>query len=245
MKNILKIITLFLFLISSQINAQKIPITSVSKEAVKLYKKGWLLENKLEIAVAEEAYNGAIVLDSTFALAHLRLGMLRDNYDFRRAKLKEAMKSISQVSKGEQLWIKARNAFYGSGNTGDKEYNLFKELVELYPNDEKANYFFGFVNIHHGKHDNKTAIKFYKKAIALNPDYVIPYNELAYAYAGINDFENAKEFAQTSITSLPTSVNPLDTYAEILMRNGEYKKSIKAYNKVLKLMGSFLGQLWE
>ena len=49
----------------------------------------------------------------------------------------------------------------------------------------------------------------YKKAIEINPEYLIPYNELAYAYMEIEDYENAIETAKKYTELLPNSVNPM------------------------------------
>ncbi len=238
MKN--KLIFLLVVVLSwSSLNAQKIPITTKSKEALTFYKKGWQHEDRLNLDEAEKMYSRAVSMDSAFALAYLRLAMVKDNYEVRRTQLKQAVKYIDQVTEGEKLWIKGRVDFYASGYDGSKEYGYFKKLAKLYPNDEMANYLFAFVNLHHGKKDTELAIHHFKKAIKLNPDFSKPYNELAYAYLENKDYDNAKRTVRNYIALLPNAVNPLDTYAEIFMRSGEYKKSIKNYKKVLKIDSQF------
>ncbi|WP_298899107.1 tetratricopeptide repeat protein [uncultured Psychroserpens sp.] len=217
----------------------KIPITSNSTEAIRHYNQARTFENELNLDQAETLYQNALQLDSTFAMAHFRLAMLRDNYDYRREKLNDALKYIDLISEGEQLLIKGRVDFYSLGYDGSKEYGYFKELVALYPEDEEANYLFGFVNVHHGGHNPKLAIKHFKKAIDINSQYTAAYNELTYAYMDIKDYEKAKDIAKVYIELLPNSVNPLDTYAEIFMRNGEYQKSIEYYNNVLEIDTKF------
>lgn len=212
----------------------KIPVTSKSKEALEFYKKGFELENKLETDIAETAYKEAIKLDSTFALAYIRLGMLRDNYDARRNYIAEAMKYLDKVSDGERLWILGRNAFYGIGKDED-EHGFFEKLVKLYPEDEQANYIYGYLNHHHGVKDLQKAIFHLEKSIKINPKYALPYNDLAYTYMEKNDFENAERIIQSYIKLLPEQANPYDTYAEMLMRTGQYIKSIEMYEKVLSI----------
>lgn len=225
----------FVLCFFSNLNAQKIPITTSSKEALSFYKNGWQLENQLRLDEAENMYHKAIDIDSAFALAYLRLAMVKDNYDTRRKYLKQALNLINNVTEPERLWIMARVDFYSTGYDGTKEYGYFKDLLQLYPNDEIANYLFAFVNLHHGVTKPELAIAHYKKAIEINPDFIQPYNELAYAYMENKNFKNAKEITKKYIKLLPNSVNPLDTYAEIFMRSGDYKKSIKYYKKVLKI----------
>lgn len=217
---------------------QKIPITSKSDEAIELYKKGWDLNDAFNKEQAETAFNEALKLDPEFALAYLSLAMLRDNYDVRRKYVAQAMKHLDKVSEGERLWILARNAFYGTGPDGE-EFQNFEKLVRLFPNDEKANYFFGFVNFKHGKREYRTAILHLKKAIELNPNFIAPYNELAYALMESKDFKNAEIYIKKYIRLLPKSPNPYDTYAEMLMQSGRFRESITMYDKVLSINSKY------
>jgi tetratricopeptide (TPR) repeat protein len=238
MKKIVITLSALLFIITS-INSQNIPITTKSKEALDFYKKGWQLEDKLELDEAEKMYQEAVNIDNTFALAYLRLAMVKDNYDVRKQQLIEAEKHLEHVSEAEKLWIKGRRDFYATGYDGSKEYGYFKQLVELYPNDEMANYLFAYVNLNHGVLKPDLAIHHFERAIKINSNFIRPYNELIYTYLEKKDFKNAKKITEKYIKLLPSSVNPLDTYAEIFMRSGEYKKSINIYNKVLKIDPQF------
>ncbi|TXN37357.1 hypothetical protein FVB32_03465 [Flagellimonas hymeniacidonis] len=143
MKN--KLIFLLVVVLSwSSLNAQKIPITTKSKEALTFYKKGWQHEDRLNLDEVEKMYSRAVSMDSAFALAYLRLAMVKDNYEVRRTQLKQAVKYIDQVTEAEKLWIKGRVDFYASGYDGSKEYGYFKKLAKLYPNDEMAGYYFKY-----------------------------------------------------------------------------------------------------
>lgn len=220
-------------------SAQKIPTTSNSKEAISYYIKAQEFENFLELNQAESLYNKAIMLDSSFAIAHLRLGMLRNNYDYRSKKLNDALKYIDIVSEGEKLLLMARIDVYSNNYDGTKEFEFTKQLVEMYPQDEEANYLFGLVNLHHGRSNPNISIKYFEKALALKSNYTLVQSELINAYATINDYEKAKEIAQKLIELLPNSVEPLNTYAEIFMRSGNYVESIKQYDKVLEMNNTF------
>jgi len=234
--NFLPVILLIFGICSPLANAadDKIPVTSSSAVAVDHYEKATSLSDRDEIDRAESELKKALALDPDFALAHLALGMLRDNYDERRNRIAMAMKQIDKVSEGERLWIKARNAFYGTGED-QEEYPAFEALVKLHPNDEKANYFFGFVNFRHGRVDYDTATKHFKRAIEINPNYIAPHNEIAYAFMESGKFNQAEVFIKKYISLLPTSPNAYDTYADMLMRSGRHSESIRMYDKVLSM----------
>lgn len=209
-----------------------IPITTTSDAARDKYLKAIGLENKESIDLAEQAFQEAIQLDSTFALACLKLAMLKDDFDTRKRLIAQAMRHKDKVSKGEQLWILARNDFYGTRG-GRTELELFKDLVELHPDDPYANYLYGFVNHHHGNKEVEKAIQYLEKATELKPDFAKAQNELAYTYLEKGDFAKAREAAARYVALLPDLINPYDTYAEILMREGDYTASIDAYQKIL------------
>ncbi|MFD1163034.1 tetratricopeptide repeat protein [Hwangdonia seohaensis] len=212
----------------------KIPITTQSNEAKTMFLHAVEFEGLLKTDEAEKQYENAIKLDSTFALAHIRLAMLKDDFAKRRLHIKQAMQHLDKLSEGEKLWILARNNFYGTQD-GKSEYDCFKTVVKLFPKDENANYMFGFVNLHHGVNQPDSAIHYYKKALKINPKVSRHYNELAYAYMAKQDFKNAEKVIQDYIAFLPNHVNPRDTYAELLMRDHRYKESIEAYKSVLKI----------
>ncbi len=212
----------------------KIPITTTSNEAKDYFLLALQYENKRENEKALEYVNKALDLDSTFAMAYMKKAILSGNFDLAKQQLGKAMEYVDGVSPGERLWIKGRNDFYGNGEEFN-EYEHFKQLVENYPEDENANYLFGLINFSHGNHEMEKAIGHLKKAIELNPNFTNAYNELAYAYLEISDFENARQAALKNTLLLPDKPNSYDTLAEILMREGNYAESIDSYRKVLDL----------
>ena len=228
------ILCLLISLSACTVENKNIPITTSSSEARKHYIKAAELEGFLKKDEAEGLYKKALELDSTFAMAHIKLGMLRDDFDKRRLHVQKAMQYIDKLTEAEKLWVQGRNNFYGTQD-GTSEYESFQELVKHYPEDENANYMFGFVNVHHGKSQPDSAIHYFKKAIKINPKIARQYSELAYAYMAKQDFENAENTIKDYISLLPTHENPRDTYAEMLMRDHRYEESITAYDEVLKI----------
>lgn len=238
------ILTVSLILFSCMQNSKsggeklKIPITTISNKAKDYFLLALQHENKRENEKALDYINQALKLDSTFAMAYMKKAILSGDFDLAKQHLRKAMEYVDEVSLGERLWIKGRNDFYGNGEDFN-EYEHFKELVENYPEDENANYLFGLINFSHGNHEMEKAIGHLKKAIELNPNFTNAYNELAYAYLEISDFENARQAALKNTLLLPNKPNSYDTLAEILMREGDYAESIDSYQKVLDLDSTY------
>ena len=204
------------------LSAQELEITTDSNEARRYYERAWASEKKMNLENAEFNYKEAIKLDSTFSLAYLRLAMLRDNFDTRRFYLKKAMKYSNRLSESEKLLIRGRNAFYGNAKE-EEEFKSFKRLYELNPLNAEANYLYGYVHIHHGKSEPNVAIKLFRKAIDIDSEFLKAYNDLIYAYMDVQNYKEAKVIAEKFIEKLPDAIEPLDSYADLLMRSGHYE----------------------
>lgn len=211
-----------------------IPVTSSSVKAKSFFYQAFEAEDMGELEKASGLYQKAISLDSNFALAYMGLAMVQPELATRRKYMAKSVEKMSFGSASEKYWILARNAFYGVGRDID-EYVNFEKLLALHPNDPVAHYYFGFVHHNHGRKDYAKAIEHYENAIKLNPKYISPYIELAYAYMGVKDYKNAERILRTLIQLQPNKSGPVDSYAELLLRTGRYKESMEWYDKALKI----------
>jgi tetratricopeptide (TPR) repeat protein len=211
-----------------------IPITTSSIEAKDLYLKGFKLEDNGELASAKDYYKKAIEKDTSFALAYMAIALLQTEYAERKKLMAKAVSLINNVSEGERLWIAGRNAFYGDGKR-EEELSFFEKLSALYPEDPVAQYLVGYMNHHHGRNDIQKAIKHLEKAIKIDPLFITAYNDLGNAYMEAKDFKNAERIFIHYIKLQPDKAKPVEKYAEMLMRKGEYNRSIIMYRKALVL----------
>ena len=220
---------------NDQQGIQQVPITTTSEEAKSHYLKARFFQNMRQLDSAENELSAALKKDSTFAMAYMMKGMIAEDFRDRRHYIAQAMKYVPNATKGEQLWIKARNAYYGTQEGDTTEFEYFRQLVNLYPEDYFANYLFGFVNHHHGTSEIDTAIRYLNKAISIKEDFTLAIEDLAYAYMEKGNFIDAEKYASANIALLPGLAEPLNTHAEILMRMGKHRESIEVYRKVLDL----------
>src|SRR5688572_26065935 len=116
--------------------AGKLPITTSSEDARKLYLQGRDLLEKLRGTDARRLFEQAVAKDPDFALAHVGLantsGTTKEFIDATT----RAGALATKVSEGERHLILALEA----GLKGDPKGNLahLTELVRLLPNDERA-----------------------------------------------------------------------------------------------------------
>lgn len=228
---------------------EKIPLTTSSEEAKKLFEEGRDDVYSHNEAQAIEKLKAAIEKDPEFALAHLYLARAYDNIN----DLPEATRHLEkakEIAKGETLSKGELNLIqaYDYSRLGEisLQKTLLSELVGLYPSDAYAVYELGRYYDDFGERTLKTAAAKYEEAIKLNENLAAAYNSVAYVYAELGDFEKAEARIKKYAELLPKNPNAFDSEGEILLWAGKYDASIEAYGKALalddKFYYSYLGQ---
>jgi tetratricopeptide (TPR) repeat protein len=216
--------------------SDKVPITTASEEARKFYVDGRDLLERLRATDGRKLFEQAVAKDPNFALGYVGLANTAGtNREFVDAVTKAAALA-SNVSEGERHQIQALEA----GLKGDPSGNLthLKELVRLFPNDERAHTQLGV--LYFGRQDYSSAIAEFEKAISINSRFSPPYNQLGYAYRFIERFNDAETAFKKYTELIPDDPNPYDSYAELLMKVGRFDESIKAYEKALSIDPNFV-----
>ena len=214
----------------------KMPITTASEEARKLYIDGRDLLERLRGTDGRRLFEQAVAKDPNFALAYVGLANTSGtNREFVEATTKAAA-LVEKVSEGERHQILALE----SGLRGDPAGNLMhlKALVGLFPNDERAHTLLGV--LYFGRQDYQNAIAEFEKATSINPKFSPPYNQLGYAYKFTDRFNDAETAFKKYTDLIPDDPNPHDSYAELLMKIGRFDESIKEYEKALAIDPNFV-----
>lgn len=216
--------------------SDKMPITTASPEARQLYIDGRDMLERLRGTDGRRLFEQAIAKDQNFALAYVGLANTSGtNREFVDAVTK-AVALADKVSEGERHQILALEA----GLKGDPAGNLahLKQLVGLFPNDERAHTQLGV--LYFGRQDYPNAIAEFEKATSINPKFSPPYNQLGYAYKFLEKFGEAEATFKKYTELIPDDPNPYDSYAELLMKMGRFDESIKAYEKALSIDSNFI-----
>lgn len=224
------------FYAQAPVGGDKVPITTASADAKKLYLDGRDLLERLRATDARRLFEQAVGKDPNFALGYVGLANTAGtNREFVDAVTKAAALA-DKVSEGERHQILALEA----GLKGDATGNLthLKELAHLFPNDERVHTQLGV--LYFGRQDYPNAIAEFVKATSINPRYSPPYNQLGYAYRFTEKFSDAETTFKKYIELIPDDPNPYDSYAELLMKMGRFDESIKAYEKALSIDPNFV-----
>jgi tetratricopeptide (TPR) repeat protein len=214
----------------------KIPVTSSSEEAKKEFILGRDLAEKLLIQDSIQHYDKAIALDSGFAAAELNRATSSPTAKEFFEHLNRAVSLSEKASAGERLQILAAEA--GANGSVAKQKEYLDQLVEQYPNDERAHFALG--GYYFGQQDYPNAIEHYQKATTLNPNYSTAFNILGYAYRQAGDYSNAESAFKKYIVLIPNDPNPYDSYAELLLKMGRFSESIVQYQKAVTIDRNFV-----
>jgi len=216
--------------------ADKIPVTTESKEALSQFIEGRVLFDNLRATDALPYFQGAVEKDPNFALAHLYVAQAAPTANEFFAALTKAEESARHASKGEQLEIRAFKAgSYGDPTTALK---LYRELVDAFPGDERAQTLLG--TSYFAQQDYARSAEHLKKATELAPEYGPAYNLLGYTYRAMEKYDDAERIFKKYTELLPTDPNPFDSYAELLLKTGRFDESKAQYEKALSVNPQFV-----
>ena len=213
----------------------KMPITTTSKAALKEYLIGRDLVEKLRGGEARSHFQRAVGLDPKFALAYLGVFGTTDGATERFAIFRKAMELADGVSEAEANMIRAIDAAVNS--RPDEQRRLFEANATAYPDDERAHNMLG--NFYFGTQDWEAAIGEYTRALAIDPSFSPPYNQLGYALRFLNRDAEAEAAFTTYTELLPGEPNPYDSRAELLLHLGRYREAIEGYKAALDLNPNF------
>ncbi len=231
----LYVILLFLPVLFLTCENDTVPITTNSEQALQDFLKGRDFIEKVSMQDAKEHLERAVKQDSNFAMAYLYLYFTETNVTERYALIEKAKSLSDDMSKGERLCILAFEA--GAYGYSKKQEGYFQELVEVYPNDERA--LIHLANFYFGQREYDKAIVYYKRTVQLNPNFSVPYNQMGYLYRYQQNYPAAEESFKKYIKLIPDDPNPYDSYAELLLKMGEYEVSIETYEKALEIDPDF------
>jgi len=221
-----------------EIDHEVAEMTTHSPEAFRYYLEGVELFRRHIWIEAEKALLKAIEIDSTFAMAHSRLGVIHYWYNNPEAKYHSAnaMKYADHASQKERYFINSYDARINRDLP--RSIETLQEIIEHYPEDKNAYLSLGLLKKHETR-EVEEALTYFKQAVELDPLYREAMNQLAYTYNELGRFEDAIEAINKYIEIAPDEPNPYDSKGEILAMNGRLDEAIASHVKAIELKPDF------
>ncbi|MDD3732686.1 MAG: tetratricopeptide repeat protein, partial [candidate division Zixibacteria bacterium] len=213
-------------------------ITTHSKEAYRYYLDGLDYKYKWYLDEAEQCFRQAVNLDSTFAMCYYYLstyGTISEQLKM----IKTAAQYLGQVTRKEGYYINSR-LHWLLGDTLEA-INQLVSITENYPQEKEAYYQLSIYKYARGlfSESNENA----GKAIQIDPFYKVAYNQLAYGYLKLNDYDSALNTIDKYIALAPEEANPYDSKAEIYLHMRKPLEAVEAYEKAVELKPDFYNSL--
>jgi len=220
---------------SPAVEHDRLPVTTTSPEAAKLFEEGLHLRYDYHVEKALVKWREAAVKDPNFAQAWIyivRMGI--DPAEVKQA-AEKARISSANVTPGEKLLVK------WVVSTNDGHYLVaiaaMNDLMAMYPRDSQLNFEAGLWLQSQG--DFEGAIRFTKRALEIDPKFAGALNTMGYDLAYMHQYDQAVPYLKRYIEAEPTDANPHDSLAEILQKAGRLQESLAEYREALKLDSNF------
>ncbi|MBN1986223.1 MAG: tetratricopeptide repeat protein [Prolixibacteraceae bacterium] len=209
---------------------EKIPVTSSSEKAVKLYHQAWSVMENAEIAKAHQLLEDALKEDPEFFMGHFMLAfnnLYFGNLDVFKAHTEKALNSKAALSKGEMLLKTALRRM--NENPKADVTDVGENLVEIYPTDEVA--YFMLASFQGFAKDLEGTVATYNKLLEITDNPAPVYNMLGYTYLRMNDFEAAEKAFDKYIELVPNHPNPYDSKGDYFMAVKDYTNAYQSFMK--------------
>jgi tetratricopeptide (TPR) repeat protein len=221
---------------------KKIPVTTDSELARKLYFEADALFEKVYISEAVAQLEEALAVDPDFFMAAYGLAtyymFLEDNSDFLKYAA-QAIRSDITLSKGENLLKGALQKLMVDQNADVTE--LGRELVKFYPDDPYA--YFHFTFFQQITEDYQGQVENLLKAAEIKEDPANVLNTLGYTYMAMEQFKEAAEVFDRYIELKPDEPNPYDSKGDYYMAVEEYGKAYDSFMKAVDIDSTWTGSL--
>ncbi len=217
------------------VNPDRLPITTSSPEAARLFDEGVHLSYDVRTEQALAKWREATRKDPNFARAWAYIVFASsDPVEAKRAAVKARLASRN-ATLGEKLLVKWMVAT-DEGHFVDA-IAAMNDLLAMYPRDIELNY--EAEDWLYSQREYEAAVKFAKRALEVDPNFAGALNILGYNLAGMHQYEQAIPYLKRYVELEPNDANPRDSLAEILQKAGRLEESMAEYREALKLDPKF------
>jgi tetratricopeptide (TPR) repeat protein len=236
----LRILIPALFAFSMLAVAHDVPtgmhISTKSSQAHVAFEKGMAKMEMLHIEDGLQSFRDAVKADPQFALGHIVLMFFSQDPTEQVAERDKALATRAAANNEEGLvidWL---------ANASQAHYipaiQAMNEALDKYPRDKHLHWLAGWwLLVDHNQ--SQRAVVLFEKVMQIDPKFADAYNEAAYCYARMGNFDKAFAHIKHYTELVPNEPNPQDTFAEISRMAGRFEDALTHYRMSLKIDPSF------
>jgi serine/threonine protein kinase/tetratricopeptide (TPR) repeat protein len=174
-------------------------VTTTNIEAYQHYFKGEELLDKIKLAEAVEEFRKAIALDSTFGLAHYRLGyalhLMGGRNQEAKASLQTAVDLIDRIPEKEQYLARAQYAHIGhSEKEMEDGLAIVREMEKIYSHDKEMLFFIGDYSYHNRHY--AASLEYLERVLTIDPQFRRALIHLILLFRDTGNYERMLAIAQ-------------------------------------------------
>lgn len=220
---------------SPAVNPNRLPITTSSPEAARLFEEGLQFRYDYHNEQAMEKWREATRKDPKFVQAWAYIVLRAPDPLEAKQAAEKALLAPENVTPGEKLLVK----WMVSTNEGHFLDGIaaMNDLLAMYPRDARLHFEAGLWL--QSQDDNEAAEKLTKRALEVDPNFAGALNTLGYDLANMHEYDQAILYLKRYVHVEPKDPNPRDSLAEILQKAGRLEESLAEYREALRLDPSF------
>ncbi len=210
-------------------------VTTHSLQAYRFYLKGKDFENKGRWQDAFDCYSKATNLDTTFALAYLRMwknapeiGMMPEE---RNLLLKKAAKYANNTSERERLMILAEEAHYYGKLREFRE--ISEELIQKYPNYVEFYELLGDYHLY--RREFRLTLPYYKKWAILSNYSPRSLENIIHIYMILGEDDSVAHYINRFQALHPNEPFQLMMFSGYLVQNGQFEKALQVSKEAVQI----------
>jgi tetratricopeptide (TPR) repeat protein len=209
-------------------------ITTSSEAAIRAYVAGVDYYNRFLEPQAINAFEQAIIHDSTFAMAHFYLARLgREHHIYL------AIQNADAASQADQLLIRSQAAWHEGRY--EEAVTLMKEVADDVPDDKELLYQLGILLAAMKQHER--SLEYLDSDVVVDPHCGLAYNQMAYVYSELDDVGRMIWALDKYVESAPKDPNAYDSRGGLFAARGMLDEAIESYQRALEIDSTFPASL--
>jgi tetratricopeptide (TPR) repeat protein len=211
-------------------------ISTKSPQAHVFFEKGMAKMEMLHTQAALENFRNSVKADPQFALGHIILMFFSQDPTEQVAERDKALATRASADAEEKLiidWLAN-----SSQSRSIPAIQAMNEALEKFPHDKHLHWLAGWwLLVDHNQ--SQRAVGMFERVMQIDPRFADAYNEAAYCYARMGDFDKAFADIKRYSELVPNEPNPQDSFAEISRMAGRFEEALTHYRMSLKIDPTF------